>query len=376
MKRIFTTFLASVLLMTLAVSCSKPGTAPPAPEAGKQSQSTAMEDSYTGPWHGFTSSFARQDSSQYNNSTLQVRYLANGVVLFEFDIMEGSESGDIAHSFQIPGTMLASESDHTGVYEHLNFETGETLFTINFTLAKDEQQMTVAHTGDVPMDPDGVYEHVGAGVECSEGTARALVENLPTAATSLNSTLGAYTINYPEDYVLNYFYPVTATFDDTGAVLASFLVTDDLSAVWRLDTEDGVPALIFGEGQSMLDQVVYLNDSDEDEDAMNDEAVSLLDVTLEGGTLLQPDESRKLKLDAPYPFPVSFADLLSTDEEIVTVSAEGEIKALKSGTATITGSIVIEDGKRGFSMDITVTGGDLAEGYLLVDPKNEIKGQS
>jgi hypothetical protein len=350
MKKTFSILLAACVLLALFAACKKEET----PASGDAKTTTAqkpiaLEDSYTGPWQGFSSSFTHKESGQYNNATLLVKYLANGVLLFEFDIMEGSESEDISHNMEIPGVLLAGKDDHTGLFEQYNAD-GEVMFTIHFTLAEDRQTITVTHTGEIPMNPDGEYACVDASVECSDGTARALIENLPTAATSLNSNLGAYTIHYPEESVLNYFYPVTATFDDSGKTLASFVVTNDLSAVWRLDTENGVPALVFGEAQSMLDRVVWLEPNEDEAPA----EVPLLEVGVQGGTLLEPGKSTKLWLNAPYAFPATFDQLLVTDDSILTVNAAGELKALKAGTATITGNGVVADGKRGLMMDVIV----------------------
>jgi hypothetical protein len=170
--------------------------------------------------------------------------LDDSVALFEIDMMEGSESEDEANSLQITGTMLI-EYDGIGVYECLK-EDDSILYTIRFERSGDGQLITVTHTGDVPMNPDGEYDLIETGIESDAGLAVALLEHLPTAATSLNSNVGAYTINYREESVQDNSCPVTVTLDDTGATLAEFLVRTDLSAVWRLDTEDGAPVLIYG----------------------------------------------------------------------------------------------------------------------------------
>ena len=359
MKRIFAFFLASLLCLCL-FACGD-----------REPDEPIVPDDYSGPWLGFQSAFTRADSSQYNNGTLQVKYVGNSVVLFEFDLMEGSEAEDYADTLRISGTLLVGE-DGGGVYEGLDAD-GQMVFTIAFALAGDGQVIDVTHTGEVPMDPDGRYEWVTGSLECSEGTALALLENLPTALTSLNANIGAYTVEYPDEYVLNYFYPVTATLDDTGAVLAQFIVTDDLTAVYRLDTEDGVPALIYGEAQTMLDQVVYLMDDYDDYDGEDSgdgllwsEAVPLLPVILEGGTLLAPGASAQLVLDAPYAFAVSFSELLSTDDAIAKVGADGKITAVAPGAASITGNIAVDDGSRGFTVELTVGGeGESAEAVAV-----------
>lgn len=226
-------------------------------QATQEPEDTDMStDSDRYSWDGYFGTLTRRDSSQYSNAVMQVKGLGGSVVLFEFDIMEGSESEDNAGTFIIAGTMLTDDKG-AGLYEGLN-EDGTTAYSISFNRSEDGMLITVSHTGDLPMNPDGEYDWVDNDIESDAQLAMALLENLPTAATSLNSNIGAYTINYPEACVLNYFYPVTATFDDTGATLAEYLVCSDLSAVWRLDTEDGIPALIYGTAQDMLDAVVYL----------------------------------------------------------------------------------------------------------------------
>ena len=334
-------------------------------QATQEPEDTDMStDSDRYSWDGYFGTLTRRDSSQYSNAVMQVKGLGGSVVLFEFDIMEGSESEDNAGTFIIAGTMLTDDKG-AGLYEGLN-EDGTTAYSISFNRSEDGMLITVSHTGDLPMNPDGEYDWVDNDIESDAQLAMALLENLPTAATSLNSNIGAYTINYPEACVLNYFYPVTATFDDTGATLAEYLVCSDLSAVWRLDTEDGIPALIYGTAQDMLDAVVYLatpeSESGDDEAQVSPEAIPLLDVMLEGSILMEPGASAKIVIDSPYPFASSLGQPLSSNEEVATVSEDGTVTAHQPGTTTIMADIVVEDGSRGFMLDITVgTEGELIE---------------
>lgn len=307
-------------------------------------------------WSGYFGTLVRKDSGQYDNSSMQVKFLDDMVVLFEIDMMEGSESEEQANSFQIAGTMLIGD-DGKGLYEHSK-EEGGTAFSIRFDRSEDGQQMTVTHTGEIPMNPDGEYEWIDSGIESDPRLAVALLEHLPAAATSLNRNFGAYTINYPEDSLMDYFYQVTATLDDTGAKLAEYLFCSDLSAVWRLDTEDGLPALIYGTSQDMLDRTVYPQTEDSSGDNVNGEtdpaAVPLLGVVLEGGTNLKQGTSARLKLDSPYPFACSFEQALSANDEVATVNEDGTVSANGTGKTTITADIVVEGSKRGFMLEITV----------------------
>ena len=313
-------------------------------------------------WSGYFGTFTHRDSSQYNNAILQIKTLDEAMVLFEIDMMEGGESEEQSRTVIIAGIMYIDDSG-TGIYESTR-EDGSTVYSISFSRSEDGQVLTVSHTGDVPMDPDGSYDYADFAIEADAELSIALLENLPTAATSLNSTSGTYTIQYPEESVLNYFYPVTATFDDTGAILTSYLVTDDLSAVWRLDTEDGVPVLIYGSAQDMLDQVVYLEPDEEDtsDTELSAEAMPLLPVMIDGGVMLTPGTMAKLMLDSPYSFPCTFDQLQSTDDAIAVPDENGVITAHSAGAVTITGNVVLEDGRRSFMIDLVVgTDGEVGE---------------
>lgn len=59
-------------------------------------------------------------------------------------------------------------------------------------------------------------------------------------------------------------------------------------------------------------------------------------------------------MDSPYSFPYSLGQPLSSKDEVAAVSEEGTVTARSPGTATIMADIVVEDGKRGFRLEITV----------------------
>jgi len=121
----------------------------------------------------------------------------------------------------------------------------------------------------------------------------------------------------------------------------------------------------------MLDQVVYLSAEElgEDEEEFA-EAIPLLPVIAQDGTLLEPGTSSRLALDAPYPFACVFKELLSTDDDIAAVSADGTIKAVAPGMVTITGDIVVDDGSKAFSIELFVGG----EGEATGIPEDEAMG--
>ncbi len=191
-------------------------------------------------WETVSGSFTREGSSQYSNAVLQMKYLSDDCAMFEFRLMEGSE-GDASETLSLSSVLLVGE-DGVGRYE-VPDEDGEDI-SITFELSEDGERITVSHRGSFTISPDGVYEFTDSALEVSKASATAIIEFLPTAATSLNHNVGEYTIEYPDEEIEG-FYPVLAVFDDTGVVLAKFLVAHDLSSVYRAD-DDIEPVLIFG----------------------------------------------------------------------------------------------------------------------------------
>ena len=197
----------------------------------------------TGAWEGLRGGFTRTGSDRYGSGTLQALYLGNGCVLFEFRLMEGGESENPARDIVLPFVMFIDD-EGLGQYE----SGSEAPLKITVALSGDGKTAAVTHAGEMPISCDGVYRFNENGLDISAVTAAALLEHLPTAATSLNHNLGDYTITCGEERIEESFYPMEAVFDDTGAVLAKFLAARDLSAVYRVD-DDIEPVLIFGSAQ-------------------------------------------------------------------------------------------------------------------------------
>ena len=188
-----------------------------------------------GVWETVCGSYAWDESSQYTNSVLSLMWLDYGCVLFEFNLMEGSEEEDSATELTVSGVLNVQE-DGSGIYEAAS-DDGESRLMIAFEISEDGKQVSVSHEGELPISPDGNYTFTDSGMEVSDYSATELVRYLPTDATGLNTDLGAYTLNYPESLVSGWFYPIDATFDDSGEYLAKFIVEKDLSAVFRVEDD-------------------------------------------------------------------------------------------------------------------------------------------
>lgn len=316
-------------------------------------------------WESISGSFARDDSSQYNNAVLQMKYLSNDCVMFEFRLMEGSELEDSSDTLVIPSVLIVDD-DGIGHYESL--PESEKPFRIDFTLSKDKKSVTITHQGDIDISPDGVYTFVDNGLEVSEFSAITILEHLPTVATSLNHNNGEYIIEYPEELVGDWFYPVRAVFKDSDVVIAKFLIAKDLSAVYRAD-DDIVPILIFGSAQPMLNATTIPFESDLPEDEETDESVyytiPIVNVEIDNGVFLFIGQESKLIVTMPWDLPY-ILNAESSDSSIVEVDENGIIRALSVGEATISGTILIDDGEKVFSIEVSVDESD-AYSFTTVD---------
>ena len=311
-----------------------------------------------GVWETVCGSYVWDESSQYTNSLLSLMWLDYGCVLFEFNLMEGSEEEDSAIELTVSGVLNVQEGG-SGIYEAVS-DDGESHLMILFEISEDGKQVTISHEGNLPISPDGNYLFTDSGMEVSDYSATELVRYLPTAATSLNSNLGAYTLNYPESLVSDWFYPIDATFDDSGEYLAKFLVAKDLSAVFRVD-DDIEPVLIYGSAQPMMDAEVWPEFDDEYYEDSEDEPAGeisydlypLVSVGADNGTFLTVGESTTLLVNQPWDLPFTL-EAGSADASIADVNANGVITGVAPGETSIIGTLTIEDAVKEFEIIINV----------------------
>lgn len=313
-----------------------------------------------GVWETVCGSYAWDESSQYTNSVLSLMWLDKSCVLFEFNLMEGSEEEDSATELTVSGVLHVQE-DGSGIYEAAS-DDGESRLMIGFEILEDGKQVTVSHEGELPISPDGNYTFTDRGMEVSDYSATELVRYLPTDATGLNTDLGAYTLNYPESLVSGWFYPLDATFDDTGECLAKFIVAKDLSAVFRVD--NGMePVLIYGSAQPMMDAETWPEFDDEDNEGSVDEPAEeisyepypLVSVGADNGTFLTVGESTMLLANLPWDLPFTL-EASSADTSIADVDENGVITAVTPGETSIIGTLTVEDGVKEFEIIINVFG--------------------
>lgn len=307
-------------------------------------------------WNEVKGTYAKEDNNQYNSGVLSLMYLDNDVVMFEFSMMEGSESQDTSKDFRLAGAFYIDDNGR-GIYEHP--KTGNVILTFDLTGDK----VTVKQTGTLPINVSGEYGFIDNHIQVTEYGAIEILEQLPTAATSLNHNLGEYKLSMSEEMVDGWFYDVKANFVDTKALLAEFYIASDISAVYRVDTD--TPVLIWGSAQPMLD-ATYLADSDvlygitideNNSNANNEDSIEgnietgYVAVTLQNYSIAVGDSTQvifKVPGNLLYTFTCK-----SSNPEIAEINDKGVITSIGDGETTITGMITIDGAEKPYELTIT-----------------------
>ncbi|WHH57751.1 Ig-like domain-containing protein [Petroclostridium sp. X23] len=315
----------------------------------------AVQAASPSDWNEVRGTFNQKDGSQYNSGKLQLLPLDNGCVLFELDVMQGSEAEDISTDFRLSGTFYVEE-DGTGTCEE---ETENGLVSLRFVL--DGDTITVTQTGTLPVPVEGIYIWLGESLEVTPESAGELLEGLATATTSLNHNNGEYRLEMSDMEVDGWFYDMKAVFADTGVLIGEFLIANDLSAVYRIDTEE--PILIYGSADSMMEAVydVVLEEGEEaltvagsETDIGDGLEYSIPLVTaMPSRSTLPVGETAKVVSVTPGNVPAMIT-CTSENPEVAAVDADGVITGISPGTAVITGTISVDGSEKAFSFDLNV----------------------
>jgi len=311
----------------------------------------------TKDWYEVKGTYAKDDNSQYNNAILSLMYLDNDVVMFEFFVMEGSESEDTSNSFCLPGAFYVDEKG-IGIYNHP--KTGDV--TITFEL--NESGVLVNQSGNLKFNVSGQYEFVEDYIKVTEEAAIEILEQLPPATTSLNQYNIGSKLVMSEEMVDGWFYDVKAYSKDTDIVFAEFYIAADMSAVYRVDTD--TPILIWGSAQPMLDSTylsdsesVYGTTSDENSAYINNENEAEEDTLVEVDYVSIYPQNEAIAIGNSTQLIVSVPGMLaytlncnSSDPEIVKIDESGMITAVAEGEALISGIIAIDGAEKSFEFTV------------------------
>lgn len=211
--------------------------AKPAVEVAQNDENIPVLSSKVNPNFKVIGSYYRENSSQYNNGILVITDFSEGLKIFEFNILSGSEATDSATSYRLAGVFNV-DLDKVGQGEFDSVVAGQN-GKIHFELSKDGKMINVTAEGPKNQVYVGSYSYYHPDFDISLGLAKAVLEELPGAVTGLTQAAGKYTIKLfdNEDPVLGIYYEVEAI-DKRDQVIGSYLVSKDLQSVVRTDIGD------------------------------------------------------------------------------------------------------------------------------------------
>ena len=304
-------------------------------------------------WTVVKGTYAKEQNHQ-QSGTLSLMYLDNDVVMFEFFISESSyDQHSENKNFCLAGAFYLDDNG-IGIYDNPKTENVQ----LTFELSGDT--VTVKQAGVLPMSVGGKYRFVNSGIKVTAAAAAEILEQLPTAATSLNHNNGEYKLSMSPEMVDGWFYDVKANFVDTNALIAEFYIAGDMSAVYRVDTD--APILIWGSAQPMLDAAYPINAESllgTTMAAAVEESSDSADQVLKANFVLAVPRSESLAVGDNMPIIVTVPGALdytmqcrSSDPKVARADGNGKITAVSAGEATITVMVTIDDAKKSFTFTV------------------------
>lgn len=191
-------------------------------------------------WQGSDGAYMGKNSSQYTNSTLQLKFLNKNLVLYHFRIMKGRESENISKEYNITGTFHIKD-DSSG---RNSFLINHKKVTLSFQ--KNGSKITVTENGNLDLPIEDTYIFFSKDIQVSPDTARELLEALPPVMTSLNRNNRPYRLEYLPEKQDSGFAIIAARHLKSNTIFARFLIANDLSKVYRQDDNKEKPIIIFG----------------------------------------------------------------------------------------------------------------------------------
>ncbi|HWP52301.1 MAG TPA: Ig-like domain-containing protein [Clostridia bacterium] len=275
--------------------------------------------------------------------------------MFEFFVSEGSESATISNNFCLSGAFYVDDNG-TGLYKHPKAENVQITFNLN------DGKVSVKQTGKLPVNVSGTYHFVNSYINVTEEAAIEILEQLPTAATSLNHNNGEYKLSLAQEMVDGWFYDVKANFVDTNALIAEFYIASDMSAVYRVDTDSSI--LIWGSAEPLLDATYPIDaesllgttstaSNSDTSNAITDKmelSANYVSVTLPNDAIAI-ENSAPITIKVPGALDYTFK-CQSSNTKIAKVDNKGVITAVAHGEAVITVTVMIDGAQRPFALAI------------------------
>ena len=203
--------------------------------------------------------YCRFDSSQFTGGYIVLKNFNDDMIFFDLNVFEGNETdGQI---MQMTKTGLMTIKYGKAYYNELAPD-GSNLFTMKLIPGDNDDVELII---DNYTEPEFHWKHSWINSRSGDigglttDSALVFLENLPSAATSLNKYNGAkdrsYKLVEAPDMIGSYFYQYKA-FTNKGKFIGRYWFTKDLHAVYRVDPDMSEPVLIFGNKNSEDDKAL------------------------------------------------------------------------------------------------------------------------
>ena len=284
-------------------------------------------------WKKAEGNYTWKESSQYNNGHLIIKPMEEGLFLFEFDVMRGSEAEDSSYDFSTAGILLVNDN---GVGE-AEFDVDKKPVKLTFTLK--DKTITVKQEGSMPADVSGAYEFMEKGFDVSEAAAMAVLEGISPVKTSLNSANRPYRLVYAHEAVGGWFYDIRAIHQPDNKL------TTKKAPLLPEEEEEEVPV-----PEGATEEKTDGKDADTKDNLYTISAV----VNVEpADPAIKVGESSKLRVTIPGNLKYKLSDLKSSADDKVSVAGDGTLAAKAEGVATISGKITVDNASRDFKVEVT-----------------------
>lgn len=307
---------------------------------------------YSQTWNGISGTFLSEKKSGVPLSGIQVLSLDEENVLFEINARNGMKDEDV--DMTLSGIMTIEEGGK-GVFMSVSENAP---LRLDFKL-EGGNYISIAQDGETPVSLEGKYVFSGVNKGVNEQTVLLFLEHLPVVSSGLKMNAGEYELKYSGEILDSWFFQVNGSLSSDGSHLADFYVARDLSSVYRVDTD--VPVKLWGSSKNMFKSSflvvsdgsgVSMGDTGGERSAFVPYEEPLVSVRPQNSILLE-GESCRISVTVPGGLNYSIKQLKSSAPGIVSVSPEGEIKALSSGSAVISCVLVIDDSEKEYSFEIT-----------------------
>lgn len=203
-------------------------------EIAQNTEKAQVATSEVNPNFKGVGSYARENSSQYNNGNLIITDFGQGLKIFEFNILSGSEATDSATNYRLAG-IFNVDLDKVGVGEYDSIVAGQK-GKIHFKLSNDGKMINVTAEGDKNQVYVGSYSYTHSDFDISLGLVKAVLEELPGAVTGLTKAAGKYTINLVNngEPLAGEYYQAEAV-GKNDQVIGAYVISKDLQLVLRTD---------------------------------------------------------------------------------------------------------------------------------------------